>query len=328
MRKKSTLSLLYAGLTENEGWGQQILSDALKWRPVQDEHMFRERPLELLTAPPSPELASRLSSMEFMLGVTRDEGTLFSNLAEGFGLVRNGAFLLLKGPQSFMQFIRQSHDRDILDAIATELDPSVVINNDIRRLINAVLTMFDRDTDLTIDILRHYPFGSTHSHNMHTLGAILTDYMFKCPNRKLAQDLSQKSSRVYMYHLVQQPTYAKALFGSDISHSLDVPLFFQYFPVLGEEDRPLASMYTDYFSAFAMGDINATSSPMSFYAATQLKSMTELPGWPEFEMVKKSVMTFGLTPHGAGVVEDINIELCNFWDGVRRRGQPAAPYPF
>ena len=332
LRRAPGVWILLNSALSRKGWFETVLGDPLKWMPVYDGGFNRDRPLELI-ANPDQRLRKRLESMEFMLGATLDEASLFIQLAEN---IKNGAYLVLKGNQSFVDFFLQWRERRILDQLARRVSISTLSSDD-RHYLHSVLHLFRGNETLVEEILRYYPPAQTHDANIRVLTQLITDYMFACPTRRFTLQVSRYVSRTYFYHLVQPSEFSRFFFKGFVGHGMDVPYFFNFAPELPPEDLAISHLYTDYWTAFASGDINQTSIPKALYPPESMKKRdgqirfstddASIVGWPELSSEKHNVMTFGEPYMRSSVTNDFKVERCTFWDGVRREGVEIE-YPF
>ncbi|KAI3639085.1 hypothetical protein MIR68_002615 [Amoeboaphelidium protococcarum] len=346
LRQKHPLQIYKGAYGINDGWLETPLGSPLKWMPTYDGHHVKNRPLELV-ADASPKLKKRLSKMEIMIGTSRDEVALFAGITEMYGLFRGGTFYFVRGQWSSWDFWKSwafnVGSNSVADQLANEL--GLKLNHHARAYINTMYATFT-DYEVVKKLLKLYPVQYTKKDALYQYIQAATDFMFVCPSRNFALNTEKYVKSMHMYHWVQIPDWAQPIFGDgrfvmseSVPHGFDLPNFWNYNVDLGG-GKPLGSMYADYFTAFAAGDVQNQCTPQSLAFNDELKRngtesdfqstdkcKSALPKWEPFTPSNRQVAFFGHPRNQVTFSNDLRAEKCDLWDTLRKKGQMDM-YPF
>ena len=91
--------------------------------------------------------------------------------------------------------------------------------------------------------------------------ALVTDFVFTCPSRRVARELHAKQSHVYRY-LFSHVTAANASSGKGATHGAEIPFVFGTQTSPTSDERALATTMIGYWTHFARtGDPNLAGAP-------------------------------------------------------------------
>lgn len=367
VRKKSTLRILTASMLVRDGWLENYLSDSLKWLPVYDNDMVPARPLDMFTQP-SRILRRRIANIDWMFGSGKDEADFYLVIAEGFGLLKGGAFFMLRGNQSIVDYFTMKKRGQYANYLARGLFEEPLTKHG-QRFVLSVDRLFGPDEEVIREIIQKYVPKKTNNENVRTFNNLLTDYLFTCPVRNMARNTRRFSRKSYLYRLTHSPLWTKSLFGRTTSHAVDAVFFWNYVPTLPKHDLYISQLYTDYWTSFASGNINDVAIPTRLYdppsdeheyPPNQRTILYELKLLYNFLRPSKKIaqaaaeyttrnrdlvydtempiwprydkagqtMLLGSPTHGASVSIDVRGEFCEFWDRIRKPSKLNQQYPF
>jgi hypothetical protein len=182
LKKAGNIRLLFGSFVTSTGWIKTILSDPLKWIPMQDDLYAPGRPLDLLRSP-SPQLQRRMQSMSVMLGTAKDELTLFTAFLDVFNRFVGGTFFFLRGNETLREYLvswlsgtRYRGRHQVPDSPNTHAA---------RQYTNLITRMFSRDSTVLGKVLAKFPPKETFADCLENLIVLMTEYMFTCPTRRV-----------------------------------------------------------------------------------------------------------------------------------------------
>ena len=169
--------------------------------------------------------------------------------------------------------------------------------------------------DNTGDILKLYPVGPFQKDTRPQLNDVLTDYLFLCSSRNLANQMSLTQPKLPLYkywfnHVISfydswGPNYEFCWFDY-VCHASELPFVFDSAVLAGynytPEEQALALAMVGYWGNFAH-----TSDPN--------KGPFGTPNvlWPTYDNVNMRNLNLNLTIHEESAVRS---DFCDYWDSV------------
>eukprot|EP00158_Paraphelidium_tribonemae_P008089 Partr_v1_DN28470_c0_g1_i1_m41288 putative ACEtylcholinesterase len=268
----------HATQKSKQDWFKTLISNPLKWLPVMDEERHIVNPIDAVNLSDA-SVVERLKQTEFIFGVGKEEAAFFIGIAEGLGYISGGTLFILKGKETIGQFLTDwfrgpkyinTAERIWKTVQAKKSGPhrQLVSTFAQRQYIIAIYHMFNQDEGAAVRVLEAYPPQLKMKDVVQTLINMLTEYMFICPNTYLARKISTVQKNTYMYQWTHIPHYTDFVFkrshgfqNHSVSHALDVPFVFGYYPQIPLGDERITHAYIDYFAGFASGDVNNHCTP-------------------------------------------------------------------
>ena len=329
-----------ASKSSSQGWLSNVLTNPLKWLPVNDPDRYIANPLDMIKSNDT-QVIDRIKSTEFLFGVAKNEAALFIGLVEGFGHVPGGALFVLRGNQTSKEYAKEflrgeyTSSRNLL---LFKLLGKTLTTFPERQYVHSLWHMFHGNETLVRQVLEHYPAKKIMSEVVAQLIDLFTDYMFICPVERMANSLSKLKAKTFMYELSYTPTYISAIVPKDgrlrgrtVLHAVDAPFFWNFFPEFSQQDKRYADLYSDYLAAFASGDINNhcipnrisfSSNQHPFDLESQIPTQNStaycssgMEPWAPYDSIAKRYMSFGedgvYMKSGA-----LRQEHCEFWNNI------------
>jgi para-nitrobenzyl esterase len=265
VRRKKASDIVFSNLNIKEG---DI--EALRKVPVK----------ELIKADPTNkviESSSSFASNEATLGPVIDGSTLPEH---PLGIIRNGY-------AKDIELLIGTNQDEVKLWSALNPDTSKVDENKIIRTLTSLMKALGQDDNKgkqMIEIYQKARQGKESIEPQDIIDASISDFAFRIPSIRLAEEQSAHQSNTYMYLFTwKTPAFAGKL---GACHALELPFVFGllsekdigFFPSKNEETEAISTKMMDSWTSFAWkGNPNHK----------------EIPKWPSYDNEKRPTMLFG-----------------------------------
>ncbi|KAI8058316.1 Carboxylesterase, partial [Syncephalis plumigaleata] len=184
--------------------------------------------------------------------------------------------------------------------------------------------------DKLSEVTKYYPLPTTEEATVAQFSDLITDMLFRCPIKSIADAIVRHNSTVYTYELAQNPPRPYKLTGYCRTHTCHTSDLFYLWArgdttydkiVLNAEQRRLADQIQNYWSNFATNG-NPNRVALSYETSMNIEStkilssspVSPLPSWPVHSI--NEVYKCQMLNDKVEFMNNARSHYCKLWDTI------------